>query len=48
MLKSLFRSWIGRFERTWNYDAGYMRYVLEASPATRLGSFSHGGTLYSS
>ena len=36
MLKLLFRSWIDRFERTWNYDAGYMRYVLDASPATLL------------
>ena len=36
MLKLLLKSWIDRFERTWNYDAGYMRYVLDASPASLL------------
>lgn len=36
MLKSLLSRWIGRFERTWSYDASYMRDVLDASPATFL------------
>ena len=26
------RRWIDKFERTWNYDASYMREVLEADP----------------
>jgi hypothetical protein len=34
MLKVLLSRWLDGFERTWNYDASYMRYVLAASPAT--------------
>lgn len=34
MLKLLFSRWLDRFERTWGYDASYMRYVLAASPAS--------------
>jgi hypothetical protein len=32
MLKWFLRRWIDKFERTWNYDASYMRDVLEADP----------------
>ena len=32
MLKWFLRRWIDKFERTWNYDASYMREVLEADP----------------
>jgi hypothetical protein len=32
MLSLLLKSWLDRFERTWNYDASYMRYVLKVSP----------------
>jgi hypothetical protein len=32
MMKWLLRRAIGRFERTWNYDASYMREVLDADP----------------
>jgi hypothetical protein len=36
MLKWLMKRWIDKFERTWNYDAGYMRDVLEADPRAVL------------
>jgi hypothetical protein len=36
MLKFLLSRWIGRFERTWGYDAGYMRRILAASPASLM------------
>jgi hypothetical protein len=36
MLKAFFTRQIDRFERTWNYDAGYMRRMLAASPASFL------------
>jgi hypothetical protein len=47
MLKWLLRRAIGRFEREWNYDAAYMRDMIEASPraawlfsrVTALGQF---------
>lgn len=32
MLKAWLSRWIDGFEETWNYDAGYMRFVLTASP----------------
>jgi hypothetical protein len=32
MVKWMMRKAIGRFERDWNYDAGYMRDLIEASP----------------
>jgi hypothetical protein len=32
MIKWLLRRWIGKFERTWNYDASYLRDVLDADP----------------
>src|SRR5215468_5498924 len=32
MMKWLLSRWIGRFERTWNYDASYLRDVLDADP----------------
>ena len=34
MLKELLLNWIDRFERTWNYDASYMRHVARISPAS--------------
>jgi hypothetical protein len=39
MLKAFFSRWLDRFERQWNYDVSYMRYVLAASPGT-LAKFS--------
>jgi len=36
VLKILFSRWLDGFEKTWGYDASYMRYVLAASPATFL------------
>ena len=32
MVKWLMRRGIGAFERTWNYDASYLREILDASP----------------
>jgi hypothetical protein len=47
MIKWLLRRWIAKFERTWNYDASYLRDVLDADPraliafmrAARLGAY---------
>ena len=36
MLKWLIRRRIAAFERTWNYDASYVRDILEASPRAAL------------
>ena len=36
MLKALFNRYLDKFERTWGYDAGYMRQVLAVSPASFL------------
>jgi hypothetical protein len=30
------RRWIGKFERTWNYDAGYIHDLLDADPQAVL------------
>lgn len=32
MIKWLLRRGIAKFERTWNYDASYLRHVLDADP----------------
>src|SRR3984885_13458755 len=32
MMTWFLRRWIAKFERTWNYDAGYLRDVLDADP----------------
>ena len=32
MFKWFLRRWIDKFERTWNYNASYMREVLDADP----------------
>jgi hypothetical protein len=32
MIKWLLRRWIGKFERAWNYDASYLRDILDADP----------------
>lgn len=34
MLKTWLSRWIDGFEKTWGYDASYMRHVLAASPAS--------------
>jgi len=34
MLKTLMTRFLDRFERTWNYDAGYLRFVTRVSPAS--------------
>jgi len=36
MLKFFFSRYLDRFERTWGYDASYMRQVLAVSPASFL------------
>lgn len=36
MLKAWLSRWLDKFERTWGYDASYMRFVLAASPLTLL------------
>ena len=48
MLRWLFRRTLGAFERQWNYDASYLREIIDVSPraawrflsATRLGNYS--------
>src|SRR5215468_2851855 len=32
MIKWALRRWLGKFEQKWNYDASYMRDMIEASP----------------
>ena len=32
MIKWLLRRWIDKFERTWSYDASYLRDILDADP----------------
>jgi hypothetical protein len=32
MMKWFLRRWIDKFERTWSYDAGYLRDILDADP----------------
>jgi hypothetical protein len=47
MMRWLFRRMLGAFERQWNYDASYLREIIDASPraawrfmnAARLGDF---------
>jgi hypothetical protein len=34
MLRSMLNRWLDRFERTWRYDATYMRGVIRANPAS--------------
>jgi hypothetical protein len=36
MLKWFLRRWIGKFERTWNYDATYLRELIDADPSAML------------
>ena len=36
MLKSLLARWIDGFEKTFNYDASYMRHVLRVSPGSLM------------
>jgi len=36
MLRWFMGRWLDRFERTWNYDASYMRDVLDADPRAVL------------
>jgi alkylhydroperoxidase family enzyme len=47
MIRWFLRRWIDKFERTWNYDASYLREVLDADPralmafgrATTIGNY---------
>ena len=47
MMRWMLRRWLTKFERQWNYDAGYMRDMIDASPraawmfarATAIGQF---------
>jgi hypothetical protein len=36
MLRWFLRRWLGKFERTWNYDAGYMREMIDVDPRAML------------
>jgi hypothetical protein len=36
MIKWFLRRWIDKFERTWNYDASYLRDILDADPRALL------------
>ena len=36
MLKWFLRRQIGAFERTWNYDASYLRELLDADPRAMM------------
>jgi hypothetical protein len=36
MIKRLLSAWIDRFEKTWSYDAAYLRRMLNASPSSML------------
>ena len=36
MLKWFLSRWIRKFERTWNYDASYLRDVLDADPRAMM------------
>ena len=36
MLKAILSHWLNGFERTWRYDASYMRLVLRVSPGSLL------------
>ena len=36
MIRWFMQRWIDKFERTWNYDASYMRDVLDADPRAVL------------
>jgi hypothetical protein len=36
MRKWLLRRWISKFERTWNYDANYLRELVDADPQAML------------
>ena len=36
MLKAYLSRWLDKFEKTFNYDASYMRYVLRESPTSLL------------
>ena len=50
MIRSVLRRAIGKFEQDWNYDASYMRDIIDASPraawlfsrVTALGQFRRG------
>jgi hypothetical protein len=36
MLRAILSRWLDGFERTWRYDASYMRHVLVVSPASLI------------
>lgn len=36
MLKWFLRRWLDKFERTWNYDASYMRELIDVDPRAML------------
>ena len=36
MLKAYLSRWLDGFEKTFNYDASYMRHVLRVNPASLL------------
>ena len=36
MLRAILSRWLDGFERTWSYDASYMRLVLKVSPASLI------------
>ena len=44
MIKWFLSRWISKFERTWNYDASYLRDVLDADPRALM-AFSKAAAL---
>lgn len=36
MLRWFLRRWVGKFERTWTYDASYLRELIDADPRAML------------
>jgi hypothetical protein len=36
MLRHLLSTWVDRFERTWSYDASYLRQILAVSPSAAV------------
>ena len=53
MIKWYLRRWIAKFERTWSYDASYVRDILDADPrallifgkVTSIGGYEAGRTI---
>jgi hypothetical protein len=44
MISWFLRRWVDKFERTWNYDASYLRDLLDADPRAAM-AFSKAAAL---